>query len=152
MMLQIFDRTPMLSADWLINNTDKRYIFKSLLELAQLVCSTGISNVYKPVKQGKELKNWINNHKLWTARYYCILYHWVSGHINCKVKTLRDLYEIYLDLCESLEHHKRCHIPKTAIFRYKKGYNSEYSTNSELPIDVCIREYRKYIKDYKYKK
>ena len=38
-------------------------------------------------------------------------------------------------------------LPKTAIFRYVKEYEefTEYSTNAELPIEVAIEEYEKYV-------
>ena len=58
-MLIITDKNPYKAAGWLLDNTNKNFCFKQLLELSQLVSSTGISNVYKPVKQGKELQAWI---------------------------------------------------------------------------------------------
>lgn len=33
----------------------------------------------------------------------------------------------------------------TAIFRYSKDYKCNIPTNTELPIDECIEEYKKYI-------
>ena len=66
MMLIIADKSPQKNFEYLVENTNKNYIFKSLLELAQLVCSCGYSEVYKPIKQGKEIQEWIKNNKLWT--------------------------------------------------------------------------------------
>lgn len=152
MMLIITDKNPYKSAGWLLDNTNKNFCFKQLLELAQLICSAGISNVYKPVKQGKELQTWILKHKLWTYRFFTALYIWCTGSVKCKPKTLKDLSNIRNDLLDSLDHYKRCCKPKTAIFRYKEGYNSDYVTNSELPFDICVEEYKKYIIDYKLKK
>ena len=152
MMLIIAEKSPYKAAAWLQDNTSNNFCFKQILELAQLICSTGISNVYKPVKQGKEIQAWILKHKLWVSRFYTALLFWCMGHIECKPKTLKDLHQIGYDLWDSMKHYKRCNTPKTAIFRYKEGYVSEYPTNSELPIDVCIEEYRKYIAEYKFKK
>ena len=38
-------------------------------------------------------------------------------------------------------------LPETAIFRYVKEYEefTEYPTNAELPIDVAVKEYEKYV-------
>lgn len=38
----------------------------------------------------------------------------------------------------------------TAIFRYRKGYECEYESNLELPIDVAVEEYKKYL-NWKFK-
>lgn len=53
MMLIILDKNPLKSAE-LVPDKIK---FKQLIELGQLICSAGISDVYKPIKQGKELEN-----------------------------------------------------------------------------------------------
>ena len=151
MMLIITDKIPLKSSNYLVENTSKSFVFKSLLELGQLICSTGISNVYKPVKQGKELQKWILNNKLWTYRYYSLLWFWCIRNTNAKMKTLLDLYKIRDDLYESVECKYRIRYPKTAIFRYKKGYVSKYKTNSELPLDVCCEEYKKYL-EWKFEK
>ena len=152
MMLIVTDKNPYKAASWLLDNTNKNFCFKQLLELAQLISSAGISNVYKPVNQGKELQAWILKHKLWTYRFYTALFFWCMGSVNCKPKTLKDLSDIRYDLADSLDHYKRCCKPKTAVFRYKEGYVSKYPTNSELPFDVCTEEYKKYITEYKFRK
>ena len=152
MMLIVTDKNPYKAASWLLDNTNKNFCFKQLLELAQLVSSTGISNVYKPVKQGKELQAWILKHKLWTYRFFTALFFWCIGNVECKPKTLKDLSDIRYDLADSLDHYKRCCKPKTAVFRYKEGYVSKYPSNSELPFDICVEEYKKYITEYKFRK
>ena len=151
MMLFITDKVPQKNFQYIIENTNKNFVFKSLLELAQLICSCGYSNVYKKVNQGKELKEWIKKNKLWTYRYYNCLWFWCAGHIKLKPKTLCDLYKIKDDLYNNIEHKKRITYPKTAVFRYKEGYISEYRTNSELPIKEAVKEYRKYL-NWKFKK
>ena len=151
MMLIIAEKNPYKAVAWLQDNTNNNFCFKQMLELAQLICSTGMSNVYKPVKQGKEIQTWILKHKLWTYRFFTALFFWCTGNVRCKPKTLKDLSDIRYDLWDSMTHFKRCNTPKTAIFRYKEGYVSEYPTNSELPIDVCIECYQRYL-EWKFKK
>ena len=145
-MLVICDRKPEENALYIRKHTNKNYLFKSLLELAQLICSCGISQVYKPIKQGKELQAWILKNKLWTYRYYRSLLLLCLIDLNLKPKTAVDLKKIEYDLADSIEKKKRITYPKTAIFRYKKGYNSNYKSNSELPIEECIKEYKEYLK------
>lgn len=59
-----------------------------------------------------------------------------------KEATSEDLFEIIT----SLPSYYRVKPIKTAIFRYKKGYSgTTYATDSELPIDVAVAEYKKYM-------
>lgn len=143
MMLLIQDRDPYKAAS-LVPDKLK---FKQLLELGQLVCSANISKVYKKIPQGKELQAWIKRNKVWTDRYMTYLWYWVSARLNCKPSTLLNLYNIRQDLIESTEHRKRIRYPKTAIFRYVKEYSefTQYKTNSELPFDIAVEEYKKYV-------
>ena len=152
MMLIITEKKPKDNLDWLVENTNKNYIFKQLLELAQLICSCGYSEVYKPVKQGKDIQEWIKKNKLWTYRFYTCLWFWVAGHIKMKPKTLCDLYFIRNHLFDNIKKKKRITYPKTAIWRYSEEYESEYPTNSELPIEVVTELYKKYITEFKFKK
>ena len=152
MMLIICDKSPQKSFEFLVENTSKNYIFKSLLELAQLVCSCGYSEVYKPIKQGKQIQEWIKKNKLWTYRYYSLLWFWCVRNTNAKMNTLLDLYKIRDDLYENIGYKYRFRCPKTAIWRYSKEYESEYPTNSELPIEVVCELYKKYITEFKFKK
>lgn len=149
MMLIICDKLPQKNFEYLVENTNKNYIFKSLLELAQLVCSCGYSEVYKPIKQGKEIQEWIKKNKLWAYRFYTCLWFWCAGHIKMKPKTLCDLYFIRNYLFDNIKHKKRITYPKTAIWRYSKEYDSEYPTNSELPIEVVCELYKKYLLEFK---
>ena len=150
MMLIIADKDPYKSAKYIAEHTNKNFLFKSLLELGQLVCSCGISKVYKPVKRAYEIQDWILKNKLWVYRYYRSLWYYCMSKINMKSKTALDLYNIENDLFDSIEKKKRIVYPKTCIFRYKKGYNSKYESNSELPLEEGVKEYRKYIEEYKF--
>lgn len=119
--------------------------FKQLIELSQLICSCGISNVYKPVKQGKELQEWILKNKYWVYMYYSRLFFWVLKNTNIKPMTVYNLTSIKNDLMRSAKFDNP--IITTAIFRYSKGYEcmTKYKTNTELPIRECIKEYKKYV-------
>ena len=98
MMLIITDKDPYKSAQLLIASTNKNFVFKQLLELGQLICSAGISSVFKPVKQGKELQEWIRNNLYFTYRFYEHLQVWVYQNINLKHETIMKISEIKCDL------------------------------------------------------
>ena len=66
MMLLILDENPILAA----NLVPSKLKFKQLLELSQLICSAGISDVYKKILQGKEIQNWILENPAWVYRYF----------------------------------------------------------------------------------
>ena len=148
MMLIIMDFTPSEAVRLLIQKTDKKFCYKQLLELGQLICSAGISDVFKPVKQGKELQKWITQHKYWTLKYYSALFDWVKVNIRLQSGTETKFKKIYKDLCSATHY---IDIPQSAVLRYRNGYDCEYINNSELPIGIVTEEYRKYI-DWKFKK
>lgn len=150
MMLIVADRDPYKNAHYIVKHTNKNFLFKSLLELAQLICSSGISSVYKEVKRAYEIQDWILKNKLWVHRYYTTLLYLSLGHVKMRLKTIADLYAVSDDLWVSIEKKKRINYPKTCIFRYKKGYKNKYKSNSELPLEEGIKEYRKYIEEFKF--
>ena len=142
MFLIILDKNPYKAAELIPD----RLKFKQLLELCQLICSTGISDVYKPIKQGKELQEWIVNNQEWVCLYGCCLYRKCRDVFNIKNETRQKI----LNILEKLKLGDK--EPQTAIFRYVKEYAefTEYESNSELPIDVAISEYKRYL-EYKEK-
>ena len=146
MMLIITSVNPYMASEFLIDNTNKNFCFKSLLEIAQLISSCGISSVYREVKQGKMLKEWIKQNISWVYRFYCSLFLWCLKNINLKDKTKKDLLQIENDLFNHLDGNL---IPKTAIWRYSKEYESEYPTNSELDIDLVCELYKTYLREFK---
>lgn len=143
MMLIILDKNPHKSAELVPD----RLKFKQLLELGQLICSAGISDVFKPIKQGKVLQWWVKNNKLWVNKYFTDLFNWSIKNINLKRQTYNKLFKIRLNLFDSIDYIKMKY-PKTAIFRYIKGYAefTKYKSDSELPINIAVKEYQKYIK------
>jgi len=110
-----------------------------LIELGQLVSTLTNNGIYKPVKQGKELVQWINDNANYVDKYYITLLDWSKQNIKMKPKTIDDLYNIWysleLNYKEELTH---------AYFRYSKEYVCEIPTKTLLPINTCIQEYLKY--------
>lgn len=66
-------------------------------------------------------------------RKYCIL----KARI---MQYYKDLEEGQINLPDFMRE-----TPQTAIFRYSKDYECNISTDTELPIDECIEQYKKYI-------
>ena len=64
-----------------------------------------------------------------------------------KRQTYNKLFKIRLNLSDSIGYIK-IKYPKTVIFRYIKDYTkfTKYKSNSELPINIAVKEYQKYIK------
>lgn len=147
MMLIICDKRPSYTLGYLVEKTNKNFVFKQLLELGQLICSADISKVFKPLQTGKELQQWIKDNPYWTWRYFKCLFSWCKDNINLSFDTFRKFQQIDddLELYIYTNGYRNLDIP-SVIFRYKKGYECEYKTNSELPIGVGCRLYKDYIK------
>lgn len=140
MFLLILDKNPIYSAELVPNGI----VLKQVVELCQLICSAGISDVYKPIKQGKKLQEWIKKNPEWTYIYLNILMY----RAKCLFKVSRDSFLKILQICIDLSNICNDSMEEeieTAIFRYSKDYKCNIPTNSELPIDECIEEYKKYI-------
>ena len=141
-MLLVLNKRPRESAR-LIPDKIK---FKQLLELGQLICSTDISSVFKPVKQGKEIQSWIKRHPYWVSLYFENLYCWVKHCIKISNETNDKFAKILFDLRKSVNYKSNVLLPNTAIFRYSSRYKgTQYHNNSELPVEEVIKEYKKYI-------
>ena len=140
MILIILDKNPITAS----RKIPDKIKFKQLLELCQLICSAGISDVYKPVKQGKELAQWVYNHKYWVQDYLWELIRHCKNTINMKPKTRHDIVQVYRDLCnyrKNIADIKTVN-PQYAVFRYSLDYKgSKYKSKTELPIDKAIEEY-----------
>lgn len=135
MMLLIYDVNPQISAQRVPDGLK----FKQLLELAQLISSV-TNSVYKPIKQGKEIQEWIKNNSGYIKMYYNTLFQWCKENINMKDKTISDLQTIYDSISDTIYI-----TPKNVIFRYSKDYTeSKYFSKTLLPINEAIIEYNKY--------
>lgn len=139
-MLLILDREPSDAA----RKVPEGIRHKQLLELMQMI-SFVLDFGYHKISQGKEIKEWISNNKLWVLEYAATLYElFCETAKNPKEETLIK-YHCLIDLLTCQCAGEKYEEPKTAIFRYSKDYKStSYPTNVELPIDECIKEYEKY--------
>ncbi len=121
----------------------KKYKHKQLLELMQMI-SCVVDFGYEKLPTGKEIKAWINKNSYWVYTFAKVL----MRQVNLKEET-RIKYNCLLDLLY-LKTERGITVPNitTGIFRYKKEYaeNTTYETNSELPVEIVIKEYEKYIK------
>ena len=139
MMLLILDENPSDAA----RKIPDRLKHKQLLELMQMI-SCIVDFGYDKIPQGKAIKEWITKNIDWTYVYAKTLVE--KQYMSLKEET-RIKYQCLLDLL--ILRCKYVIVPnaKTAIFRYVKEYeDTEYPTNAELPIDVAIKEYKKYLK------
>lgn len=146
MMLFVLDKNPIKSVEYLKENSNKRFVFKQLLELGQLICSSGISNEYKKIPQGRQIQSWILQNPKYTLEMFVKLFVESYGTISMKQKTIERIHNIVNDLENYIKRSSINEKNKTAIFRYKNGYETLFDNNSELPIDKAIEEYKKYLK------
>ena len=156
MMLIVMHEDPIQAARLLIENTSNQFCFKQLIELGQLICSAGISSVYKKIPQGREIQEWIRENPGWVYHFLTHLNCYCSAKLSLSPETIHKLSTIIGNLVtfwatvspeSSAVTHERC---KTAIWRYKKSYISKYPTNSELPIETTTRLYVGYITKFKF--
>lgn len=121
----------------------EKYKHKQLLELMQML-SCVVDFGYEKLPTGKEIKAWINKNSYWVYTFAKVLMRQVNLKEETKIK-----YNCLLDLLY-LKTERSIIVPNitTGIFRYKKEYaeNTTYKTNSELPVEIVIKEYEKYIK------
>ena len=140
MMLLILDKRP-YEASYAI---PKEYKHKQLLELMQMI-SCVVDFGYKQIPQGKEIKEWIKKNMDWVACFAKVLYQQIEPSLTeetqVKYKALMSLLYI--------KSGKPNIIPflKTGVFRYNKEYEelAVYDTNTELPIDICVKAYKDYL-------
>lgn len=140
MMLIILDKDPIRSAHLIPD----RIKFKQLIELGQLVCSAGISDIYKSIPQGKELQEWVKRNPEWTYFYMRSLLEDCMHVVDMSNSTRLDILNMLANLiliCDDRMHYSIY----TGVFRYSKDYKSNIPSKTELPIDECINEYKKYV-------
>lgn len=152
MMYIIADSNSELAVSYLVEHTDKRFCWKQLLELSQLISSADISNQMKKINRGKELQAWIKDNPCFTYHYYKHLFNYCIKNINMKNETVIKLKNIENDLLNYMLSKKHAINITNAIFRYKQEYNSEHTSNTLLPIKEACFQYKKYIETYKFPK
>lgn len=142
MMFIILDSCPIQA----VYKLPEKIRFKQLIELAQLICSAGFSDVYKKIPQGKNIQQWIKKYPTYTFRYFRRLLVWCSNHTNMSIDTEKKLHHISLDLSKNLDLYDTSEkTPTSAVFRYAKNYKSIYPTNTEICIGNAIKAYEEYM-------
>lgn len=138
MMLIVLSDNPVKST-FLLPKKIKHTQLKELMQMLSCVVDFG----YKQIPQGKEIKEWITKNKLWVYYYASHLLTQLKSSLKeetiIKYQCIIDL--LYLSI-QRFEDYK----PTTAILRYKEGYECKYPTNTELPIEECIKIYEDYAK------
>ena len=104
------------------------------------------------INRGKEIQRWILENKYYTYLYFTRLWYLCVSYTNISTDTSLKIYRIRMDLFDSMNGDDLGKQVKTGIFRYKKGYVSEFPSNTELPIRTCANEYKKYINTFKFPK
>lgn len=143
MMLLILDENPCTAA----HRVPEKLKHKQLLELMQMI-SCVVNFGYDRIPQGKALKEWIEKNKEWVYTYCKVLMHMLPMKTSTCIK-YRCLIDLLYEECRDIERNMPLVVPnaKTAVFRYVKEYKgTEYPTNTELPIDVAVKEYERYLK------
>ena len=146
MMFIICNKDSVKAAKYLIENTNKKFCLAQLRELCQLICSAGISEVYKKKPQAKEIQAWIKEYPIWTFMFLRVLLSWCKE--NCKIT--EDFLGIATKVLEDIKEYssgKALKSPAKAVFRYKKEYRTEtiFSTNDLICIENAVEEYKKYL-------
>lgn len=139
MMLIILDKDPVKAVE-LIPNKIKH---KQLIELCQMLSTINDDGVYKLIKQGKAIMEWIKLHRSYVYAFAMQICYWSLKNINISLVSREKIFSILKQFEMDLDTN---YVIKTAIFRYQKEYtDTKYATDSELPIDVAIEEYKRYV-------
>lgn len=143
MMLLVLDKNPTEAA----LSVPQELRHKQLLELMQML-SCVVDFGYDKIPQGRELKAWICKNKLWVYTYAKVLMQDLNLKRSTQIK-YKCLLDLLYEECRDIEESMPLVIPNahTAVFRYVKEYKgTKYSTNTELPINIAVEEYEKYLK------
>ena len=98
MMFIIISANPIEAVNYLIENTNRRFCFKQLLELSQIIASCKITCVMKEIRQGKELQAWVLKNPHYTYSYFISLLAYCKETINMKEATYYKFKSIARDL------------------------------------------------------
>ena len=97
-MLIIANPNPVKAAEWIIQNTNKRFVWKQFLELCQCLGECGITNEMHLLNKGqaKGIQAWINEYPCWVYKFFNHLFNWCLENINLSEKILCKLKNINL--------------------------------------------------------
>ena len=145
MMFFICDQNPKKAVNYLFKNSNKSFCLTQLRELCQLICSTGISSVYKKRPQAMEIQAWILKYPNWTLQFLKSLFTKVKKECNLSEGFVQKINSVLKDLkkyaSEVVERE-----PSYIIFRYNKEYASvNLPNNSRMLLGNAVTEYKKYL-------
>lgn len=145
MQLYILDKNPEKSAEILFESMGAKYSFKMLIELCQMISTVTKCETFKPVPQGKEIQEFISRNSQWVLKYFNKLENLcLNSSLNIKLETAIKLKKIYNSFKTYSKFSSNSPV-LYAPFRYSKGYKCSISSNSTLPIEDCIKQYKKYL-------
>lgn len=150
MNLFILDKDPIVSAQKFYDKMGSKYAFKMLIELGQLICSAGFSDVYKTIPQGKELQEWIKENPHYTKLYFTELSRLCQGSsLKIRKETLNNIFNICHDINISSFYYECSEMGYEyiwdACFRYSKDYVCSIPSKTLLPINECIKQTELYL-------
>lgn len=145
MQLYILDKNPEKSAEILFESMGAKYSFKMLIELCQMICTVTKCATFKPISQGKEIQEFISRNSQWVLIYLNKLKNLcLNSSLNIRLETVIKLNKIY----DSLKTYSKFSFNTPILyapFRYSKDYKCSIPSNSVLPIEECINQYKKYL-------
>ena len=144
--LFILDKSAEKSAQILFDAMGSKYCFKLAIEGFQLICSAGFSDIYKKIPQGKIFQNWLKDYLPARDWFYENVSHLLllsSYEINISEETEIKTDKILQDFSDNLPFETENLV--YAPFRYAKEYKCNIPTDTLLPIEDCIAEYKKYL-------
>ena len=148
MQLYILSEFPIESADILISNMKPAYCHTMLKELCQMISSVLggkelNSLLDKKIPQGKEFQKFIKDNPLWINRYGLRLLSHCKDTVKLKDCT-KFKYEYILGELSKLGE-STLKVPDKAPFRYSKEYECDIQTNTVLPLQETITQYKRYL-------
>ena len=133
------------------SNTSVRLIpkhlrIKELIEVNNLICSAGISNVFKGTAKNKVLIEWVKRNSRYIFFYYTRLIQWAWNNNRVPYKTYVKLKSVREDLSFFMQYNNCTEeSPKTIVFSYDSNYKSPIPNNTEVPTLKGIHLYREYL-------
>lgn len=133
------------------SNTSVRLIpkhlrIKELIEVNNLVCSAGISNVFKGTAKNEVLIEWVKRNSRYIFFYYTRLIQWAWNNNRVPYQTYAKLKSVREDLSFFMQYNNCTEeSPKTIVFSYDSNYKSPVPNNTEVSTLKGIHLYRDYL-------
>lgn len=133
------------------SNTSVRLIpmhlrIKELIEVNNLICSAGISSVFKGTAENKVLIEWVKRNSRYIFFYYTRLIQWAHNKGRVPYQTYIKLRSVREDLSFFMQYNNCTEeSPKSIVFSYDSNYESPIPNNTEVPTLKGIHLYREYL-------